>query len=116
MSQPDESAECPGRRTGAFGCSIDGLRILSCLSDSDGRALRVPLSTDLIARLTGLSRATVCDQLVRLRRYGYVEEATGEHYQLPVGERPSEIVVTSTLNLRRPRGTGQGDDTASASA
>jgi len=114
---PDESAKCPGGRTGAFGRSIDGLRILSCLSDSNGRALRIPRSADTIARLTGLSRATVCDQLVRLRQYGYVEEAADAHYRLPIGERSSEITVTATCDLqRRRRDTNQGDDTGSASA
>jgi DNA-binding IclR family transcriptional regulator len=110
----------PGGRTGAFGRSIDGLQILSCLSDmssGNNRSLRIPRSADTIARLTGLSRATVCDQLVRLRRYGYVEEAADEHYRLPIEGRLSEIAVTATRGLpRRRRDKDQGDDTASASA
>jgi hypothetical protein len=123
MSQPkpfsDESAECPGGRAGALGRSIDGLLILSCLDMSGGndRALRIPRNADTIARLTGLSRATVCDQLVQLRRYGYVQETTCEHYQLSIGERQPAIFVTHTRGLRgRPRDTNQEDDTASASA
>lgn len=117
---PDESAKCPGGRTGAFGRSIEALRILSCLDEMSGgndRTLRIPRSADTIARLTGLSRATVCDQLVRLRRYGYVEEVADVQYRLPIGGRSSEIFVTATRNLqRRRRDTNQGDDTASASA
>jgi biotin operon repressor len=116
----NESDECPGGRTGAFGRSIDGLRILSCLDEMSGgnnRNLRIPRSADTIARLTGLSRATVCDQLVRLRRYGYVEEVADEHYRLLTEGRPSEIAVTATRGLpRRHRDKDQGDDTASASA
>jgi biotin operon repressor len=116
----NESDECPGERTRAFGRSIDGLRILSCLSDvSDGnnRTLRIPQSADTIARLAGLSRATVCDQLVRLRRYGYVEEAADEHYRLPIEGPLSEIAVTATRGLPgRRRDKDQGDDTASNSA
>jgi hypothetical protein len=117
---PDESAKCPGGRTGAFGRSIDGLRILSCLSDmsdSNDRTLRVPRSADTIARLTGLPRAIVCGQLVRLRRYGYVEEAADEHYQLPIGGWLSEIAVTATRGLpRRRRDKDPGDDTGGSSA
>jgi biotin operon repressor len=115
----NESDECPGERTGAFGRSIDGLRILSCLSDmSDGNdlTLRIPQSADTIARLTGLSRATVRDQLVRLTRYGYVEEAADEHYRLSIEGRLSEIALTATRGLpHRGRDKDQGDDTASAS-
>jgi hypothetical protein len=119
MSQPDKSVECPGGRAGAFGRSIDGLLILSYLDMPGGndRALRIPRSADTIARLTGLSRATVCDQLVRLRRHGYVEETTGQRYRLPIGGRQPGIVVTCTRGLQSlPRDTNQGDDTASASA
>jgi biotin operon repressor len=116
----NESDERPGERTGAFGRSIDGLRILSCLSDmssGNDRTFHIPRSADTIARLTGLSRATVRDQLVRLRQYGYVEEAADEHYRLPIEGRLSGIAVTATRGLpRRRRDKDQGDDTASASA
>jgi biotin operon repressor len=117
---PDESDECPGERTGAFSRSIEGLRILRCLSDmsnANNRTHRIPRSADTIARLTGLSRATVCDQLVRLRLCGYLEEAVDGHYRLPIEGPLSETPMTVTRGLpRRRREKDQGNDTASASA
>jgi biotin operon repressor len=87
------------------------------MSRGNDRTLRISRSADTITRLTGLSRARVCDQLVRLRRYGYVEEAADAHYRLPIGGRQPEIVVTCTRSLQsRPRDTNQRDDTASSSA
>jgi hypothetical protein len=120
LGPPDERSECPGGRTGALARLADGPRILSCLLDmsgGSGRAVRIARSADTIVRLSGPSRATTYGQLVRLRRFGYSQEMTCEHYGLSIGERQPEIFLTRTRGLwRRPRDANQGDDTASTSA
>lgn len=116
-----EQAERSSPTSGVLGGTAGALDILSCLEPALGKTSGdlAPLrDTHEIVRLTGLPRRIVCEQLTRLIRYGYIEEAMRERYRLSIGTLGSSEIVASSVHhsqTRRHRQTpGEKDATGSS--
>lgn len=117
-----KQTECSGVMSVAPGPTAAALNVLRCLgTPSVEIAVGLVSSRDSseIARLAGLSREVVCEQLDRLIRYGYIEETTRQRFRLStqtVGQ--PEIVAPSTRSswTRRHKRTPEKEDANGSSA